>query len=327
MFRIPFSFSRLFRLRGRRTAGSDANLRRSSSVPFKSSQPAPPPTQVEPISAPPSSSSARKRPRSLLINPFSGPSPISKSRFTPPLSNVTIQSESIPTIIIGRDTTQQFPAPAPLPPVSGHVGPQIPMNGVSLLSPPQPTSTQANTRIPFQFPATLPRIDDRPESPLSTCSTLIIEIEAQRDAENVLDDRMGPASTVPSIDRERTSASNEESDHSEDVRAASATATGRSDVAKARHASLITPQPVRPDGVHVNRSRFSLPARPRTESPIADPVTRDGTRERRRTSLLSFTSNSRSTTTTKKEGRMTRFSKEFSKPETQEVLRALAWRM
>jgi hypothetical protein len=92
----------------------------------------------------------------------------------------------------------------------------------------------------------------------------------------------------------------------------------RSESGKARHRSLFSPQPVR-----VDVSRFSLPIAPTAPSMTASANASDSRSESKRSSVVPPASGSSST---KKEKRTSRWSRELSKPETQEVLRALAYR-
>ena len=292
--RISFSFSRIFRLRRRRTAGenaSSANVSRiscSEQRPLSNKSRRPVSSQLAPVNTTPTPST--RRPRSFFIP--SSLSPIAQSPLTTS-PNVTSVPETPPTIlIIGKEPPQSLP-PAPTPP--GNVGPQAQVDGGLLLEPPPAPNSR---RVSFQLP--FADTEDRPESPLSTCSTLVTEVGAQAEAE-----------MAPEVPPEQPPAPEALDLGSVGLPSAEAT-TGSG---RARPISLFSPQPVRADV-----SRFSLPVTPTAPTTAAGTDARGGRRESKRKSFMLPTSGSGST---KKEKRTTRWSRELNKPETQEVLRVL----
>ena len=305
MFRtLSFPFSRIFRLRRRRGAKVDAS---SVNVPLASySAPPPPPRSYRPISSPPkpinTAPTTSTRRRTLFISSLLSPIHPSPPPSYPDVSPLPPGTPT-PVLIIGPDLPQSTLPLPPAPP--GPVGPQVPVDGVSLLeSPPAPNSR----RVSFQLPTT--HTQERPESPLSTCSTLVTEVGEHREVELT--------STVPPEQPPAPEAGPIE-DASVDVElVAELPSVACSGSAKARHRSLFSPQPVR-----VDVSRFSLPIASTASRMTASANANDSRRDSKRTSITPQASGSGST---KKEKRTSRWSRELSKPETQEVLRALAYR-
>ncbi|KAI9461152.1 hypothetical protein HD554DRAFT_1535853 [Boletus coccyginus] len=316
MFRTRFSFpfSRIFRLRRRcatkaTTSSSEIVSRAPCSGPSHPSKPRRPISQLEPIDTTRTPSSTR-RPRSLFIP--SNLTPIAQS--PPAISpDVTpIPGTPTPILIIGRDPPRSILSlpPAPAPPGDGV--PRAPGNGVLLIEP-QPAPKPR--RVSFQLPTT--HAEDRPESPFSTCSTLVAEEEEAGVGAGV-EVEVGPV--VPSRPEQshvsealRSDASEAESFDS--VAELPSVVRSGSRKRKVRPISLFTAQPVRADV-----SRFSLPINPTVPTMAARTNVRDSRRESKRTSYMPSASGSDST---KKARRATTWSGELNKPETQEVLRAI----
>lgn len=310
MFQTRFSFS-LSRFFGfRRRGAANPNDRAQNAARAASTLYAPPPPPLEsrrPLSLQPeamsttSTTSSTGRPRPTLV---SSPllSPIAQS---PPTSPDVIPRTNtpLPIIIIGEYSPQSTlplpPAPAP----SGGVGPQIPVDGVSLLDSPTVPNPR---RVSFQLPP-----EDRPSTPLSTCSTLVPEVGSQAEGES-------PQPPSPGLSPEHSPVF-----ETADSEAFEAVLTGEdesiaelpvapSQSGRDRHMSMFAPRPLRMDA-----NRFSLPV---VATIPAGTNTRDGGAEYRRMTLIPSASGLSSA---KKDKRASRWDREMSKPETQEVLRAL----
>ncbi|KAG8220654.1 hypothetical protein J3R82DRAFT_2922 [Butyriboletus roseoflavus] len=294
--RFSFSLSRVFRFRSRRGTKANADsvrlTQRFSPEPFSSKSRRPDPPRLEPINTNPSTT----RPRTTLFRSLL--SPISQSPIT---TSTPISDTLSPVLIIGRDPAQSTLSTSTTTTPPSDVRPQTHVEA-SLLEP-VPVPHLNARRISFQLPTTL--TEELPESPLSRSSTLISGVEAEMGPEVSAEQRLPP-----------------EASDSSSVRTASAEPIvglddgARSSSGKTRPVSLSIPQRVR-----MNVSRFSLPVMP---AATASTDARNGRRESKRMSLTSLMSGSG---TAKKEKRPSWLSRELSKPETQEVLRALAYVM
>ncbi|KAH0838844.1 hypothetical protein J3R83DRAFT_7255 [Lanmaoa asiatica] len=304
--RFSFSLSRIFRLGSRRGAKANDSsarfARRTSSDPSPSKSRRPTSWRLESINTTPNSSTTR--PRSFFIRSLL--SPIAHSPITTSPGVTPIPDALTPILIIGHDPAQSTlpPPPAPVPPTD--VRPQTQVDGGLLLETP-PMPTHHNTRrVSFQLPTT--HTEEPPESPLSTCSTLVTDVETQAQAE--IEPAVPPEQpfTTEAFDSGSVWAASVELDVGLDN-------VVRSGSRKARPASLLSPLPVR-----VDLSRFSLPVTPTTPTRMANTNARDDRRESNRTSPIPPVFGSGSG---KKEKRMSRWSRELNKPETQEALRVL----
>lgn len=286
--RITFPFSRIFRLRSRRPSRENASstvvARRASSGPSPTKSRRPVSLQLEPIdtTCPPST------PQPPVFTQFPGETPT--------------RGSSIPIIVIGDGPAQSTPPPLPIPALSDHIKPQIYLDGVMLLESP-PAQTHIGTRhVSFQVPTT--RMEDLPESPLSTCSTLVSH-EAESDSVAPMEPLVTPEaadSTSDCVVPAEPDAELNDVVHSESGRA--------------RHKSLFVPQPVRS-----NMGRSSMPPPRAAPNMTTRTNARDSRRESKRVSAMPVGSGSGSA---RRDKRKSRWSREMSKPETQEVLRALS---
>lgn len=305
--RFSFSLPRIFRLRSRRGVKASADsaqlTQRFSTEPSRR----PDPPQLKPINTtvtPPTN-----RPRTSLFRSLL--SPIAQSPITTPHSVTPIPDALSPVLIIGRDPVQPALQPLTAPTAPSDVGPQTHVE--ASLPEPLPVPSHPNSRgVSFQVLTT--HAEELPESPLSRSSTLISDVEAHA---------LAQAEIGPVVSPEQRRAV--EAPDSGSVRAASDEPgvglddATRSGSGKVRPASLSIPQRVR-----VNVSRLSLPVMRAAPVATANTDAGDGKRKSKRVSLTTLMSGSGST---KKEKRPSWLSRELSKPETQEVLAALAYVM
>jgi len=306
--RISFPLSRIFRFRRRcSTKASDSSSENIARASYSTPRPSKPrrlaSLKLELINT--TRTPSTRRPLSLFIPSSLTPipqSPLAVSRDVTP-----VPGTPPPILIIGKDPPRSILSLPPVPAPPGDGGQRAPVNGILLI---EPRPVPKSRRVSFQLPTT--HTEDCPESPLSTCSTLVAK-EAEAEAEAEAEIEVAPV--VPSGPEQS------HAPHSDSVEAESIDSVAelprvvRSGSGKVRPISLFTAQPVRADV-----SRFSLPINPAAPITAAGTNVRDSRRESKRTSYMPSTSGSGST---KQARRATSWSRELDRPETQEVLRAL----